>query len=1184
MNLKNLIIQSDNTITHSASLIDAFTQMQKESLTCLVLIKKGKPFGVVTSKDMLDMLNLSGKINIQTANICDKHFVSIKESQSLDYAYNIVSSFDMPYLILTDDEDNYIGLIKKETVIAHIKKIEGCNNKDIKQIDLKPSEFIDKEHTIKQIVDIFEQEKINSFLIREDEEVLGIISMQNILQYADFSKNLDITLDESTYIKPYVINLGDSIDNVLDIMLKNNLQNIVIYERRKKEYFTLNIQEALQALKTTREYFLNLKIDANHTILDGVKNAIFEIYKINNDYVISWLNSYAKEKYKLEISLEVNHFFSNDTWQNIYKKIENNEKIEDLKILIQNEYKRVKISYATYGDTVVLKFLILDTHEDRIELNKKEKDLSSISKGKLFNDIYYQESFAIGYISEDFTLLDINPSGERLLGYKKNELLGENIFNTIYHESQIEAKKAHNDIKNAQKPYSVVLERFKKKNDEIVWIQLTINRILKEDDTTKYYTVFMEDFTSYCEDDILYKKQKDIFSAIVDESENMIAFKDENLKYQTCNTAMLNFFKLDLYSVIGKNDFEIFPSDLSEFFIQIDKEVMRKRAKIDYTISVLKNDDFADVHVSARPIYDLHSTFKGVVTTMQDLSVDEENSTDVQKIIRNTFANSNESIIITDDNVNIVAVNSEFLESTGYSEKELLGKKPSVFSNKKNSKSFYEKMWNSIKRSGRWRGEIRNRRKNGEICTEFLSISTIKDKDGRIIGYMGIFIDATLFSQQKKELNFIAYHDSLTKLPNRMSFEYSLKDMINRSQRGGYRTGVLFFDLDHFKEINDTFGHSVGDKVLVQVAHRLKKTLRQSDIVSRIGGDEFIVLIEDFNERKSLLDVVEKIFDIFKYPFMIDKRMFNITTSIGSSVFPDDGENMEMLVKNADAAMYQAKQTGRNTHCQYTSDITNALFERVETVSDIRNGIKKDQFFLHYQPQIDINTNQIIGVEALARWKHPTKGIVYPEAFISVAEKNRLIIPIGRRLIRKVCEDIKRWIELDYNMENFTVAINVSAIQLTQDDIYEVISQVCSKVGINAKYLKIELTETSVMSNPEKAITLFEKLQDLGVTLSIDDFGTGYSSLGYLKRFSVNQIKIDKSFIMDIPYDKDDIAITKAVLALGKSMGIEVLAEGVEDKAQKDFLLAQGCFKAQGYLYAPPLETKKLEEMFLECM
>ena len=466
-------------------------------------------------------------------------------------------------------------------------------------------------------------------------------------------------------------------------------------------------------------------------------------------------------------------------------------------------------------------------------------------------------------------------------------------------------------------------------------------------------------------------------------------------------------------------------------------------------------------------------------------------------------------------------------------------------------------------------------------------LSTLKtpfyDGDDNVLGVLGVSRDITeqkkaenALRQQERSLRYLAHHDILTGLPNRLL----LIDRLNQSIQKAYRTGVglavLFIDLDHFKEINDSLGHSIGDQLLKAVSRRLKSSVRNEDTVARLGGDEFTIIIEELNDSMAASSLAEKILEAFWTPMRIQEQDLSITASIGISLYPSDGEDTETLLRNADAAMYRAKYEGRNAFRFYSTDMTERALARVAMESALRVALKEDQFILHFQPQVDFQTGRPVGAEALIRGQHPSEGLLSPERFIPVAEDTGQIVAIGVWVLEEVCRSIKRL--QDAGLQGITIAVNLSGRQMLNSDLTATVRNTLASIGCEPGSLELEITEGFLIQQPDKTKLTLQELRDIGIRIAVDDFGTGYSSLSYLKQFPLSKLKIDYSFVRDIPFDVNDQAIAKAIIALGKSLGLKVIAEGVENQQQADFLNSQGCDQAQGYLYAEPMS----EEAFLD--
>lgn len=796
-------------------------------------------------------------------------------------------------------------------------------------------------------------------------------------------------------------------------------------------------------------------------------------------------------------------------------------------------------------------------------------------------DIFTKDTVCVCLIDEDFKFLKVNNSLESLLGYDSCSLDNKSIKIVL---SDLDFNRLRVVLNSAklQKSSPCYAQNFFKKNGDTFLAILATLAIFDEDNNFKYFAIFIFDHVDSLSDKNCFSISNAILEKTLDSIEDIVFFKDHELRYKIVNKSFLRATKLKLKDVIGKKDEDIFPKDIAMKYSQKNLGIMENKTLDSYENIYHRKGDKKEhkIRVTLHKISGKNSKFLGILGTAYDLELNTELK-HRQKLIQNVFENSSEGMIITDENEVIIATNQAFTDITGYTQDELKGLTPRVLISGRHNKKFYEDMWRHIKRKDFWYGEIINKGKDGKEYPEILTISCVKDDIGNVVNYIGLFSVAAKLKRTKLKLQHLSKNDLLTGLPNRTSLEFNITQTIKRAKRHNYKVGFLYFDLDNFKDINDTFGHTVGDDVIVQVAKRLKSSLRKIDMISRVGGDEFMLVLENIISVDNLKVVIDKVFTIFQTPFIVCDKIFNVTCSIGVSIYPNDGDDMNTLFKNADTAMYEAKNTGKNSFCFYTKSLTNALFQKIELENDMRRGLKSDEFFVLYQPQIDIIGNKIVGAEALVRWQHSTKNTIMPDSFIPIAEDNKLINQIGLKVLKIVCKDIKNWLDKGIDLSNFTISVNVSAVQLKYDDMYKNIKIITKRFGILPKYLRLELTETSIMENSQKVLNLFNKLSDEGVKLSIDDFGKGYSSFAYLKKFATTQIKIDRSFIKNIPADKDDIVITKTILALGKSMELEVIAEGVENEQHRDFLLKEGCCKAQGYFYSKPIKKEELEEKFL---
>ncbi|THF56570.1 EAL domain-containing protein [Pseudothauera rhizosphaerae] len=549
------------------------------------------------------------------------------------------------------------------------------------------------------------------------------------------------------------------------------------------------------------------------------------------------------------------------------------------------------------------------------------------------------------------------------------------------------------------------------------------------------------------------------------------------------------------------------------------------------------------------------------------LNASQRNLHLAEKVIESSL----EGILVTDENARIVSVNPAFTRLTGYMPGEVLGRNPSLLNSGRQDKAFYQGMWERLSAEGQWQGEIWNRRKSGELYPELLTITAIRDRDGRLTNYAAVFSDISQLKENEAHIRHLAYFDPLTGLPNRRLLEDRLQVALAHAHRNRNRTGLLFIDLDRFKRINDSLGHEVGDHLLVEIARRLCSCLREDDTVARMGGDEFVAVLSDIADPDDAAHTATRIIEALRRPVQIGEHELTVTTSVGISIFPDDGREATTLIKNADTAMYRAKAEGRNAFQLYQPAMNARSLEHLALESALHRALERDELVLHFQPLVEIAGGRTVAAEALLRWRHPELGLVSPADFIPLAEETGLIVPIGEWVLRTACLQHRRWRELGH--ANLRMLVNISARQFRDDNLADLVARVVHETAMPAGLLTLELTESMLMENSSRGIDVLERLRRLGVRLALDDFGTGYSSLAYLKRFPIDELKIDRLFIRDIERNPEDAAIADAIVKLAHSLGLRVVAEGVESAAQLDILARHGCDLAQGYHFCRPVEA-----------
>ena len=545
------------------------------------------------------------------------------------------------------------------------------------------------------------------------------------------------------------------------------------------------------------------------------------------------------------------------------------------------------------------------------------------------------------------------------------------------------------------------------------------------------------------------------------------------------------------------------------------------------------------------------------------------------------YENSLEGVLITDPALRITDVNRAFTQISGYSREELLGQQPAMRKSDRHEASFFAALWESLRTQGRWQGEIWNRHKDGRVLPEWMSVSAVADDAGTLLNYVCVVTDISAIKDSESRLEYLATHDALTQLPNRALVTDRLRHALGRAQRQRSSLAGLFIDLDGFKAINDTLGHAVGDRLLVAVGERLCARIRPGDTVGRLGGDEFLVVLEDVRARQDVARLAEGLIEDMTRSFEIDGQQLYVGASIGIALYPGDACSAEELVRNADTAMYRAKEEGKSTFAFYDAEMTSSARRRLTLEGRMRRALAGNGFELLFQPKVSLRDGRIRAAEALIRWHDPELGQVPPDQFIPVAEANGLILPIGEWVLRESCRALARLRAGGCDMHH--VAVNVSALQIQRGNLFELTQSVLAECGLAPQDLEIEVTESLLIHHPEQAARVLGALRASGVRLALDDFGTGWSSLGSLKRFPFSALKIDRDFVAGIGRDANDEAIVRAVVAMGQNLRLEVVAEGVESAAHVAFAAALGCDYAQGYHFSPPVTIERIGRMLREA-
>ncbi|WP_208300198.1 EAL domain-containing protein [Aquabacterium sp. A08] len=629
-------------------------------------------------------------------------------------------------------------------------------------------------------------------------------------------------------------------------------------------------------------------------------------------------------------------------------------------------------------------------------------------------------------------------------------------------------------------------------------------------------------------------------------------------------------------SILGRNLRDFLPAQAGEQVMAALDEASRQGRSMgrQYSLPLPHGQQWFELSITAKaPLARTAASPPRFIALARNITARKDAETQ-HALAAEFFNGSSEGFVITDAQQRIIQVNPAFTAITGYPEADILGQTPALLSSGRHGADFYATMWQEIEAQGHWQGEVWNQRQNGEQYPEWLSISRVRDSQGQTTHYIAIFSDISRRREQEARIRHLAYFDPLTGLANRTLLRERVEHDLSVARRHQTPLSLLFIDLDHFKQVNDSLGHQVGDELLNQVAQRIGQMVREQDTVARLGGDEFVAVLPDTGAAGAT-HMAKRLLERLSAPYLVAQQELTVTPSIGIGLFPEDGPDFEALYRCADTAMYRAKQEGRNRFAFFTHEMQALSIRRLQLENALRRAVERGELSLHYQPQASLRDGRVVGVEALLRWEHPEWGSVSPAEFIPIAEGSGQILAIGEWVLEQACDQMQRW--RSQGLGELVVAVNLSAVQFRQPQLPAQVQRILARTGLPPHCLELELTESTASHDPEAAIATMNELRQLGLLLSVDDFGTGYSSLNHLKRFSVHKLKIDQSFVRDIPDDADDANIVETIVQMAHSLGLVTIAEGVETAAQRDFLRQRGCDEMQGYLLGRPLPANGFE-------
>ena len=778
-------------------------------------------------------------------------------------------------------------------------------------------------------------------------------------------------------------------------------------------------------------------------------------------------------------------------------------------------------------------------------------------------------SDAMYWINADARIVDANEAACRSLGYSRDQLLQLIISDFSAIDKDLESEWFQHFTELRQRGSIKFESEHRRKDGSVFPVEIIANYI--KEDNEEYNCAFARDISDRNAQQQALMRSEQRFRTYIEIASVAIFIADEQGHFIDVNPAASQLTGYSEQELLKLSILKLTPEQKQNDYLPLYNEI-RDKGRLDAEVEILtSNGSLVPVIINAIRMSD-----GKMMAFCTDISQRRQAESQMRESLV-VFTASSQGIMTTTAEGVITAVNPAFTTITGYAEDEVIGKHPSILRSGHHDDEFYKEMWGRIKQDGQWEGEIWNRRRSGHIFPQWQTISSVRDAQGKVIEYVAMFSDITARKLQEEEMWHQANFDTLTGLANRQLFIDRLERSMEQARRNRSKVGLAFLDLDGFKWINNTLGHDVGDELLIEVSQRLKETVRAEDTAARLGGDEFTIIVHDLKDSDKLSSVAEKLVAALNEPFLLRGQPQQISGSVGVTIFPDDGEDVHSLLKNADIAMYKAKQGGKNRYQFYSRSMQVDTEARAQMEADLRIAIREQQFALYYQPIVDADSGEMTGTEALIRWQHPTQGLVSPLDFIPVAEDCGLILDIGERVFREAAAQWAHWMAKGYAA--LRVSINVSSLQFRDDKFEQLVAGIMQKYSIELGSIVLEITESMLMDGSAESESRMQAIKSLGIQYALDDFGTGFSSLSYLKRFPVDIVKIDRSFVNDCVVDFNDAHLVEAIINMAHSLGLQTVAEGVETREQLKFLRDLGCDYIQGYLVSKPLPADDFEKL-----
>lgn len=955
---------------------------------------------------------------------------------------------------------------------------------------------------------------------------------------------------------------------------KYNLQDLIIEAFRSELIPVFNVAKKYQEIRKSKE-----------RRIEGAENKLFRLIvkptkdKNHETYMVLFENVLEEQKSSEDDKIVTSspktyhynsedHLVNQEHLQSLIEELStSNEEMQALNEEIQASNEEMQ---ATNEELEASNEELQATNEELASVNEellvKTNELAITNFD--FESVYNTLDFPLIVLDTSLQLKRFNATASRLYDLQYSSI-GQHIENSYLPNYIKDLESVLLDLINKKRKHALFVSN--EKNTYKVFITPSLNKAGK----VLSVVIAIVDNTDILHAKKQLEEKQEMILSIMNNASTMIALKDITGRYEFVNHRFEEFFGLTSDEILKKSDVQIFSKDLASAFKLQDLNVIQNMGPQESVQQMTLKGQVFWFSANRFPIFDEDGLIKSICVEFQNISHKYEAEQKL-KLAAKVFDRAGEGIVITDERNKILTVNEAFTRITKYSIQDVIGKNPSLLNSGEHDEEFFKNMWTSLGDRGWWQGEIKNKNKDGALYTEWLTINTVKDKEEKITNFVAIFSDISNIKNTQRQIEHMAMHDELTSLPNRFCFVDQLKHDIAKAMKVQEQLAVLFIDLDEFKNINDTLGHNVGDELLIEVARRLRECTKSSDFVARLGGDEFTAILHtgDVNE---IVRYAEKVLDYITASYLIgDKRLY-ISCSIGISIFPHNGIDSSALLRSADTAMYKAKDSGKKRFMFFEDEMKALALQRMSIESGLRVALEKDHLEIFFQPKVTMLTKDVIGAEVLLRWNDPHLGKISPSVFIPIAEKTGLMESVGKVVIEKTFKALQKFQEENITFPN--IAINISPVQFRDKNFEAYFMEQLELYNIIKENITIEITESVLMDTTNRTLEVLKNFHHQGIKISIDDFGTGYSSLSYLKKFPLSELKIDISFIDEIETNKDDYHLTHAIIDIGNALGLEVIAEGVENEEQKNILQELGCKTAQGYLFFHPLSHKDFKKL-----